>query len=108
QVGSCFTRDELALRTGRYSDNTAAHILVRYLGGVDALNHYATAIGMNNSALWIPNTTTPDDLSQALVSEALGRLGGAAAQGGLYPIVTHTAAEQGITAGLPGGASVVH
>src|SRR5438309_11499961 len=32
-VGSCFTRDELALRAGRYSDNTAADILVRYLGG---------------------------------------------------------------------------
>src|SRR5205814_8966915 len=87
QARSCFTRDELALRTGRYSDNTAAHILVRYLGGPDALNRYAKAIGMNNSAFWVPNTTTPDDLSQAMVSEALGRLGGAAAQAWLYPIL---------------------
>src|ERR1700675_1627144 len=44
--GSCFTRAELALRAGRYSDNTAAHILVRYLGGPDALNRYAKSIGM--------------------------------------------------------------
>jgi len=108
QAGSCFTRDELALRTGRYSDNTAAHILVRYLGGPDALNRYAKAIGMNNSALWVPNTTTPDDLSQAMVSEALGRLGGAAAQAWLYPILTRTTTEQGIPAGLPGGTTVVH
>ncbi|TMF90233.1 MAG: serine hydrolase [Chloroflexi bacterium] len=108
QAGSCFTRDELALRTGRYSDNTAAHILVRYLGGPDALNRYAKTIGMNNSALWVPNTTTPDDLSQAMVSEALGRLGGAAAQAWLYPILTRTTTEQGIPAGLPGGTTVVH
>ncbi len=108
QPGSCYTRDELARRTGRYSDNTAAHILVRYLGGPDALNRYARAIGMDHSALWIPNTTTPDDLSQALVTEALGRLGGAAAQGWLYPILTRTATEQGIPAGLPTGAIVVH
>ena len=108
QAGSCFTRDELALRTGRYSDNTAAHILVRYLGGPDALNRYAKAIGMKNSALWIANTTTPDDLTEALVSEALGRLGGTAAQAWLYPILTRTTTEQGIPAGLPGGTTVVH
>ena len=108
QPGSCYTRDELARRVGRYSDNTAAHILVRYLGGPDALNRYARAIGMDHSALWVPNTTTPDDLSQALVNEALGRLGGAAAQGWLYPILTRTASEQGIPAGLPAGVTVVH
>jgi len=108
QPGSCYTRGELARRTGRYSDNTAAHILVRYLGGPDALNRYAKSIGMNRSALWVPNTTTPDDLSQAFVSEALGQLGGAAAQGWLYPILTHTATEQGVPAGLPAGSTVVH
>jgi len=108
EPGSCYTRDELALRTGRYSDNTAAHVLVRYLGGPAALIRYATAIGMDHSALWVPNTTTPDDLSRALVNEALGGLGGNAAQGWLFPILTRTASEQGIPAGLPAGATVVH
>jgi beta-lactamase class A len=107
-VGSCFTRAELALRAGRYSDNTAAHILVRYLGGPDALNAYAKSIGMNASALWNPNTTTPDDLTAAWVNEALGRLGGASAQGWLLPLLIHTASEQGIPAGLPAGMSVAH
>jgi beta-lactamase class A len=106
--GSCFTRNELATRAGRYSDNTAAHILVRYLGGPKALNSYAKSIGMNASALWIPNTTTPDDLSAAWVNEALGRLGGAAAQRWLFAILTHTANEQGIPAGVPASARVVH
>jgi beta-lactamase class A len=106
--GSCFTRDDLAVRTGRYSDNTAAHILVRYLGGPDALNSYAKSIGMTASALWIPNTTTTDDLTAAWVDEALGRLGAAPAQAWLYRVLTHTANEQGIPAGLPATASVVH
>jgi beta-lactamase class A len=106
--GSCFTRDELAMRAGRYSDNTAAHILVRYLGGPDALNSYAKSIGMTASALWSPNTTTTDDLTAAWVNEALGRLGGAVAQRWLYPALTHTANERGIPAGLPSAATVVH
>jgi beta-lactamase class A len=106
--GSCFTRDELALRVGRYSDNTAAHILVRYLGGPDALNAYAKSIGMTASALWTPNTTTADDLTAAWTNEVLGRLGGMAAQGWLYPLLTHTVNEHGIPAGLPGTATVVH
>jgi beta-lactamase class A len=106
--GACFSRQALAVRVGTYSDNTAAHILVRYLGGGDALNRYARTIGMSASALWVPNTTTPDDLNAAWVTEALGRLGGAAAQGWLYPILTHTAYERGIPAGLPRGTTVVH
>ena len=106
--GACFTRGELAVRAGRYSDNTAAHILVRDLGGPDALNSYARSIGMTASALWIPNTTTTDDLTEAWVGEALGRLGDAAAQRWLYPVLTHTVNEQGIPAGLPASATVVH
>ncbi len=105
-VGSCFTREELALRAGRYSDNTAAHILVRYLGGPDTLNAYAKSIGMSASALWTPNTTTADDLTAAWLQEVLGRLGGAAAQDWLYSVLTHTANEQGIPAGLPSSAAL--
>lgn len=106
--GSCFTRAELALRTGRYSDNTAARILVRYLGGPDALNSYARSIGMMASALWVPNTTTTDDLTAAWTSEALGRLGAASAQQWLFPLLTHTVNEHGIPAGVPASAMVVH
>ena len=108
EVGSCFTRGELAERAGHYSDNTAAHILVRYLGGPDALNAYAKSIGMSESALWNPNTTTTDDLVAAWLEEVLGRAGGEAAQNWLYPVLTHTANEEGIPAELPSGSSVVH
>src|SRR3989441_618937 len=107
-LGSCFTRDELSLRTGRYSDNTAAHILVRYLGGADALNAYSKSIGMTASALWVPNTTTPDDLTAAWVNAALGRLGSAAARQWLFPLLTHTANEHGLSPPLPASATVVH
>ena len=108
EPGSCFSRAELVRRTGLYSDNTAARILVRYLGGPDALNNYARAAGMANSSLWLPNTTTADDLAAIWLNESLGRLGGTAAQAWLYPNLTHTATEAGIPAGLPGGARVVH
>jgi beta-lactamase class A len=107
-VGSCFTRQQLSERAGRYSDNTAAHILVRYLGGPDALNRFARSAGMANSALWDPNDTTVQDLASIWVNEALGRLGGTAAQQWLYPILTHTSAEQGIPAGVPASVTVVH
>lgn len=106
EIGSCFTRDELAVRAGRYSDNTAAHILVRYLGGPDALNSYAKSIGMSDSALWNPNTTTTDDLIAAWQDEVLGRLGGEAAQDWLYPVLTHTANEEGIPAGIASSAAL--
>ncbi|MDQ6692074.1 MAG: class A beta-lactamase-related serine hydrolase, partial [Candidatus Dormibacteraeota bacterium] len=108
EPGSCFSRAALVSRTGLYSDNTAARILVRYLGGPDALNGYARAAGMANSVLWDPNTTTANDLTAVLVKETLGQLGGAAAQGWLYPNLVHTSAEAGIPAGVPGAARVVH
>ncbi|MEO6796608.1 MAG: serine hydrolase [Candidatus Dormibacter sp.] len=108
QPGACFSRADLVTRAGRYSDNTAARILVRYLGGPTALNAYARAAGMTNSALWLPNTTTANDLAAIWVAEALGQLGGAPAQGWLYPVLTHTATESGIPAGLPASATVVH
>lgn len=107
-AGSCFSREELAQRVGLFSDNTAAHILVRYLGGPDALNAYARSFGMTSSALWIPNTITPDDLAAAWTNEALGRLGGASALHWLVPLLTHTASEQGIPAGVPSGVTVSH
>jgi beta-lactamase class A len=106
--GNCFSRQELARRTGIYSDNTAAHILVRYLGGPQALNAYATGAGMASSALWNPNTTTPDDLATALANEVTGRLGGSAAQQWLYPLLMHPVNEQGIASGVPSTASVAH
>ncbi len=108
EPGACFSRAELVARAGRYSDNTAARILVRYLGGPGALNAYAHAAGMTHSTLWDPNTTTANDLAALWLSEVLGGLGGSAAQGWLYPILTHTAAESGIPAGLPPTATVVH
>lgn len=108
EAGACFARAELVMRAGRYSDNTAARILTRYLGGPGALNDYARAAGMTNSTLWDPNTTTANDLAAIWVAESMGQLGGVAAQGWLYPVLTHTVAESGIPAGLPASATVVH
>jgi beta-lactamase class A len=106
--GACYSREDLASRIGQDSDNTAAHMLVRYLGGGSALNAYAAGHGASESAFYEPNTTTASDLARLMASEATGTAGGAAAQQWLYPLLTHTAFEQGIPAGVPATATVVH
>jgi hypothetical protein len=101
--GKCFTRNVLATRVGRYSDNTSAHILVRYLGGSTALNTFAKSMGATTSRFFLPNTTTSADLARLWGSEATGAAGGAAAQTWLYPLLTKTYWESGIPAGTPKG-----
>src|SRR4029077_10069260 len=59
--GLCFTRNALAARAAKQSDNTAGHMLVRDVGGVDALNAWAASVGTTDSAFSEPNTTTATD-----------------------------------------------
>src|SRR5215471_2299412 len=108
QDGVCMSRSQLEHRVGLNSDNTAAHILVRYAGGTSALNKYALAHGAKESAFYDPNTTTTSDLARLWMDEASQRAGGKAAQQHLYPILTHTSYEDGIPAGVPSGTTVVH
>lgn len=106
--GSCYTRQVLAGRVAQNSDNTAGHMLVRELGGTDALNAFARRHGARASAFYDPNTTDPDDLAALWADEAAGRMGGAKAQAWLYPLLTHTSFEAGIPAGSGKKAVVVH
>jgi beta-lactamase class A len=108
QDGVCMSRSQLEHRVGLNSDNTAAHILVRYAGGTSALNKYAEAHGAKESAFYVPNMTTSSDLARLWVDEASAKAGGRAAQQYLYPILTHTSYEDGIPAGVPAGTTVVH
>lgn len=98
--GECYTRLELAQRAGRYSDNTAGHMLVRDLGGAGALNAWAAAAGTVDSVFFTDNTTTANDLAALWAAEARGKLGGAAAQAWLYPLLVNTATQSGIPAGV--------
>jgi beta-lactamase class A len=106
-VGVCFTRNELAIRAGIYSDNTAGHMLVRDVGGAAELNAWAASIGATGSQFFDPNTTTPADLAALWNAEAQGELGGAAAEAWLYPMLTGTRTESGVPAGVS-GVTVVH
>jgi beta-lactamase class A len=108
EPGDCYTRAELMRRIGQDSDNTAAHILVRYAGSATALNQYASQHGVTASAFFYPNTTTSNDLARLWTSEANGSAGGAPAQALLYPLLTHTSFEDGIPAGVPASTTVVH
>jgi len=108
EVGACYTRNELAWRAGIRSDNTAGHMLVRDIGGSDALNAWAAANGATSSAFFVGNTTTSNDLASLWAAEAKGQLGGSAAQAWLYPLLTGTATEAGVPAGVGPSATVVH
>ncbi|HEX6547806.1 MAG TPA: serine hydrolase [Candidatus Dormibacteraeota bacterium] len=103
--GDCFTRDVLMQRVGKESDNTAAHILVRYLGGAGPLNAFAAANGATSSGFYDPNQTTAADLSALLLHE---RTAPAAAQAELRALLTHTLYESGVPAGVPATATVIH
>jgi beta-lactamase class A len=106
--GVCLTRAELARRAGLYSDNTAGHMLVRDVGGATALNAWAASMGATGSVFFTDNTTTANDLAILWADEAKGSLGGAAAQSWLYPVLTQTATEAGIPAGVAGRSAVIH
>ena len=83
--GLCYTRSELAQRAGRYSDNTAGHMLVRDVGGAGVLNAWAASLGATSSNFFEGNTTTSADLASLWIAETRGNLGGEAAQAWLYP-----------------------
>jgi beta-lactamase class A len=106
--GECFTRQTIAARAATYSDNTAGHMLVDDLGGAGALNSYARSRGAAQSKFFYPNQTTASDLAALWVTEAQGRAGGQRAQQWLYPLLTKTAFETGIPAGVPASTRVVH
>jgi beta-lactamase class A len=107
EQGACYSRNELAVRAGTFSDNTAGHMLVRDVGGAETLNTWAASIGATSSSFFDGNTTTPADLASLWAAEARGDLGGAAAQAWLYPLLTSTRTESGVPAGVS-GATVVH
>jgi len=108
QDGACFTRTELAQRAGLMSDNTAGHMLVRDVGGADALNAWAATIGATDSDFFNANSTSAHDLAVLWAAEANGRLGGPAARQWLYPVLTGSRTESGIPTGVAGRSSVVH
>jgi len=106
-AGNCYTRAFLAQRVGHYSDNTAARILLRYLGGATALNTFAKSMGATQSKFFTPNTTTSADLARMWAAETTATGGGAGARSWLYPLFTKTYSETGIPKGTP-KAPVVH
>ena len=48
--GMCLSVQEVAMRIGTYSDNTAAHMLADSIGGAGAINAYARSRGAQKSA----------------------------------------------------------
>lgn len=96
--GACYSRLELMTRAGKQSDNTAARILLRDLGGKQTLDAFARQNGARQSSLVDPNLTTAGDL---------GRLA-ARAPRSIYPLLTQTENQSGLPAGVPPAVPVAH
>jgi beta-lactamase class A len=108
EVGKCFTRQVLATRVGRFSDNTGARMLADNMGGAARLNTYARSRGAAGSAFYSGNTTDAMDLANLWSAEVRGTAGGKPAQDWLYPLLEKTATELGIPAGVPRTTTVAH
>lgn len=75
--GSGMTVAELCAAAIMYSDNTAINLLMKKLGGLDAVNVFAHSIGDNAFRLdrWEPelNTAIPGDLRDTTTPQAMGK-----------------------------------
>src|SRR5207245_9187199 len=82
--------------------------LLPYLGCSSSLNAVAASFAVATSVSFTDNTTSASDLAVLWADEAKGKLGGAAAQAWLYPLLVGTATEAGIPAGVAARSVVVH
>lgn len=103
--GWCSDRLSLMRRVGLHSDNTAAHILVRYLGGWAAVQAWIDSLGPNSDRLYDPNQATAHDLATiARGYEAMSP----GAQAVASSVMTGSDFEAAIPAALTQGQVVIH
>jgi beta-lactamase class A len=92
------------------SSNTAAHALVRTVGGWGAVTAAAAGLGMSGTTLdsegWF--TTTPADMSTFFTALAQGQLVSASASGEMISLLAAQTTNDRLPADLPAGTVVAH
>jgi len=113
--GDRLTVDELLDLAVEVSDNTAARVLMREVGGVEAINRAMADLGLSQTRLHSdsrPNTTTAGEM--ALLLAAVAARSGAASTAGTPPTSSLAAllalpqAQAWLTQGVPRGVTVAH
>ena len=76
-IATGMTIQQLCIAALNYSDNTAANLLIKQLGGLNAVNAFAQSMGDKSFRLdrWEPdlNDNTPGDLRDTTTPEAMGK-----------------------------------
>jgi beta-lactamase class A len=113
--GDRLTVDELLDLAVEVSDNTAARVLMREVGGVDAINRAMADLGLSHTRLYSdsrPNTTTAGEMALLLAAVA-ARAGSPQAAAtpttnSLAALLVLPQAQAWLTLGVPRGVTVAH
>jgi beta-lactamase class A len=114
-VGTKFSALETADKMMTISDNTATNMLIKSLGGMEALNQRFIKLGLTATRLRNPlpdlngtNTTSPEDLGNLLVKIAHGELISLKSRDRLLQIMRNIVRDTLLPQGLESGAIIAH
>lgn len=114
-VGKEYLALETAAKMIIISDNTATNMLIKRLGGKDALNELFAQWGLQNTRLRNPlpdlegtNTTTPKELVELLGKLDQGKLVSARSRDQIFRIMGETRTRTLLPQGLGEGANIAH
>ena len=119
-AGTAVTYGDLVTRMIDVSDNTAANVLIRAVGGMDVVNAKASALGLSKTQLnrymmdevaisqGIENYTSADDIATLLEMVYIGTLGTAESCEFIRNALRAQQDSSGIAQGLPAGTPFAH
>jgi beta-lactamase class A len=115
EPGTKYSALETATKMSQISDNTATNMLIERLGGAAALNQRFASWGLSNTAIANPlpdlagtNTTSPQDLVQAMGLVERGQLLSLRSRDRLLKIMQGTVNNSLLPQGLGDGAAIAH
>jgi beta-lactamase class A len=115
EAGTQYSALETATKMSQISDNTATNMLIERLGGAAALNQRFSSWGLNHTAIANPlpdlagtNTTSPQDLVQAMGMVERGQVLSLRSRDRLFKIMQSTVNNSLLPQGLGPQAAIAH
>ncbi|MFH0943273.1 MAG: serine hydrolase [Candidatus Beckwithbacteria bacterium] len=105
--GTKFSYQRIALLAANESDNMAAELLIKFLGGETKVQAKLTALGLKDTKIK-ENKTTPKEIADLLKRIYQGGLLSQNSREELMDNLTKTILEDRITAGVPSNIKVIH
>ncbi len=115
QLGTTYTALEVATKMIEISDNTATNMIIRHLGGKEALNSRFRSWGLTATVINNPlpdiegtNTTNPQELANLMAVINRGQLVSMKSGDRILDIMEMTANDSLLPQGLEPGATIAH